>query len=123
MRQESAASVLLLIFDKDSGFERPSTPNSGSSSPAHERPELISQPRNQSEDENDGYDQSRNENVHRKKGGYDSRIEQILCEDQNLQIIIIDAGKTQESGGSYISYTIRTGVCSIQRCWPIADSL
>lgn len=112
------SAVYLADWDKDSGFERPSTPNSGSSSPANEPPEFISQPRNQTDDENDGYDQSKDENVQRKKGGYDSRIEQILCEDQDLQIIIIDAGKTQESGGSFISYTIRTGVRPIQSRWP-----
>lgn len=112
------SSVYPADWDKDSGFERPSTPNSGSSSPANEPSEFISQPRDQSDDENDGYDRSKDENVQRKKGGYDSRIEQILCEDQDLQIVIIDAGKTQESGGSFISYTIRTGVRSYQSCWP-----
>lgn len=47
-----------------------------------------------------------------KKRGYDSRIEQILHENEDLQIIITDAGKSHESGGSYIAYTIRTGVGS-----------
>lgn len=46
----------------------------------------------------------------RKKGGYDSRIEQILYEHPELQIAITDAGKSAENGGSYIVYTIRTGV-------------
>ena len=50
----------------------------------------------------------------RKKGGYDSRIEQILYENQDLQILIIDAGKNHESGGSYIAYTIRTGVFIVE---------
>lgn len=50
------------------------------------------------------------ERVPRKKGGYDSRIEQILYENQDLQILITDAGKNHESGASYIAYTIRTGV-------------
>lgn len=48
----------------------------------------------------------------RKKGGYDSRVEQILYEDPSLPILIIDAGKSQEGGGKYIVYTIRTGVCN-----------
>lgn len=48
----------------------------------------------------------------RKRGGYESRIEQILYENPDLQIVITDAGKNTESGGSYIAYTIRTGVCS-----------
>lgn len=46
----------------------------------------------------------------RKKGGYDSRIEQILYEHPELDIVITDAGKSLESGGGYIVYTIRTGV-------------
>lgn len=46
----------------------------------------------------------------RKPGGYDSRIEQILYENPELPILITDAGKSLESGGRYIVYTIRTGV-------------
>ena len=46
----------------------------------------------------------------RKPGGYDSRIEQILYENPKLPILITDAGKSLESGGRYIVYTIRTGV-------------
>jgi hypothetical protein len=49
----------------------------------------------------------------RKKGGYDSRIEQILYENPDLPILIVDAGKSLESGGKYIVYTIRTGACAI----------
>ena len=67
----------------------------------------MSRPRDLSDDEGD-YAQQR---APHKKGGYDSRIEQILYENQDLQIIITDAGKNHESGGSYIAYTIRTGVC------------
>lgn len=48
----------------------------------------------------------------RKPGGYDSRIEQILYENPQLPILITDAGKSAESGGKYIVYTIRTGVCA-----------
>jgi hypothetical protein len=46
----------------------------------------------------------------RKKGGYDSRIEQILYENPDLPILIVDAGKSLENGGKFIVYTIRTGV-------------
>lgn len=46
----------------------------------------------------------------KKKGGYDSRIEQILYENPRMPILITDAGKSSESGGKYIVYTIRTGV-------------
>jgi hypothetical protein len=48
----------------------------------------------------------------RKPGGYESRVEQILYENPRLPIIITDAGKSLESGGRYIVYTIRTGVRS-----------
>ena len=47
----------------------------------------------------------------RKPGGYNSRIEQILYENPNMPIMITDAGKSVESGGRYIVYTIKTGVC------------
>src|SRR5436305_13419727 len=49
----------------------------------------------------------------KKKGGYDSRIEQILYENPQLPILITDAGKSSESGGKYIVYTIRTGACHV----------
>jgi sorting nexin-41/42 len=44
------------------------------------------------------------------KGGYDSRVQQVLYEQPDLEIIIIDAGKS--SDGGYIVYKIRTGVRS-----------
>lgn len=44
-----------------------------------------------------------------KPGGYDSRIQQILYENPELPILITDAGKSLESGGKFIVYTIRTG--------------
>lgn len=44
-----------------------------------------------------------------KKGGYDGRIQQILYENQDLEILITDAGKSADGG--YIVYRIRTGVC------------
>ncbi|KAJ3484336.1 hypothetical protein NLG97_g7077 [Lecanicillium saksenae] len=51
----------------------------------------------------------------RKPGGYTSRIEQILYENPNMQIIITDAGKSLESGGRHIVYTIRTGDLEVRR--------
>ncbi|KAG9237184.1 sorting nexin-like protein-41 [Amylocarpus encephaloides] len=51
----------------------------------------------------------------RKRGGYDSRIEQILYENPELPILIVDAGKSLESGGKYIVYTIRTGDLEVRR--------
>lgn len=43
-----------------------------------------------------------------RKGGYDGRVQQILFENPELEIIITDAGKS--SDGGYIVYRIRTGV-------------
>ncbi|KAJ4392219.1 Sorting nexin, cytoplasm-to-vacuole targeting pathway/endosomal sorting [Gnomoniopsis smithogilvyi] len=51
----------------------------------------------------------------RKPGGYDSRIEQILYENPALPILITDAGKSLESGGRHIVYTIRTGDLEVRR--------
>lgn len=87
------------------GFERPITPTSDDELPVNETPEFVSRPKDLSDD-----DEYPPENANRKKGVYESRIEQILNENPDLQIIITDAGKSMESGGSYIAYTIRTGV-------------
>ncbi|KAL9029139.1 MAG: hypothetical protein Q9196_002585 [Gyalolechia fulgens] len=105
------------------GFERPMTPTSGASSPTNEPPELISRPRDLSDDDEDNYAQHRSGQVPRKRGGYDSRIEQILYEHPELQIIITDAGKSHESGGSYIVYTIRTGDLEVRRRYSEFNSL
>ncbi|KAH0494239.1 hypothetical protein TgHK011_000866 [Trichoderma gracile] len=51
----------------------------------------------------------------RKPGGYNSRIEQILYENPNMPIMITDAGKSVESGGRYIVYTIKTGDLEVRR--------
>lgn len=56
----------------------------------------------------------------RKPGGYDSRIEQILYENPELPILITDAGKSLETGGKYIVYTIRTGVRTYDRAFLIS---
>lgn len=50
-----------------------------------------------------------------KDGGYDSRIEQILYENPQLEIQIVYAGKNTEGGGGYITYTIRTGEIEVRR--------
>lgn len=99
-------------MQKESGFRRPSALNSADSSPPGSPPDFISQPRDSGEDdEREEHLERRSGNLaSRKKGTYDSRVEQILCEDEDLQIVITDAGKSQESGASYIVYTIKTGV-------------
>ncbi|KAI4214705.1 MAG: hypothetical protein LQ351_002778 [Letrouitia transgressa] len=97
------------------GIDEPSTPPSGVSSPSKEPPEFVSRPQGLSDDDDDDYGPRRSSHLPRKKSTYDSRIEQLLCENPDLQIIITDAGKSQESGGSYIVYTIRTGVLRDER--------
>jgi hypothetical protein len=75
--------------------------------------EFVSRPKNVSDDEEEDNfaTRRRSESIPRKKGGYDSRIEQILYENPELPIFITDAGK--DHGSSYIVYTIRTGVRAI----------
>ena len=92
---------------RESATERPPTPDSTGSSPTNDPPEFVSRPRDLSDDED--YEQQHS-GVSRKKGGYDSRIEQILYENPDLQIVITDAGKNHEGGGSFIVYTIKTDV-------------
>lgn len=79
------------------------------SSPASSQPpDYVSQPVDT--DDEDGFGNRRGSSPVRKKGVYDSRIEQILYENPDLPILITHAGKNHEGGGSYIVYTIRTGV-------------
>ncbi|KAF4996874.1 hypothetical protein FGRMN_4195 [Fusarium graminum] len=91
-------------------FEAPSTPTSGSDD---ERGQFDNGPRHGDSD-NDG-DSAQDAGPKRKPGGYDSRIEQILYENPKLSIIITDAGKSIESGGRYIVYTIKTGDLEVRR--------
>uniref|UniRef100_A0A0D2XD91 PX domain-containing protein n=1 Tax=Fusarium oxysporum (strain Fo5176) TaxID=660025 RepID=A0A0D2XD91_FUSOF len=64
---------------------------------------------------NDDGDSAQDTGPKRKPGGYDSRIEQILYENPKLSILITDAGKSLESGGRYIVYTIKTGDLEVRR--------
>ncbi|TKA62008.1 hypothetical protein B0A55_11992 [Friedmanniomyces simplex] len=93
-------------------FTRPDTPPSGRSSP--DQPNFISRPSDLSDEELDD-DRSRGPKVQPKEGGYDSRIEQILYEQPELEIQIVHAGKNTEGGGGYITYTIRTGDIEVRR--------
>ncbi|KAH8653171.1 hypothetical protein BGZ60DRAFT_386979 [Tricladium varicosporioides] len=100
------------------GFAGPRTPSTISD----HHPETEGESRPQPYD-NDGSDIGSDEDYtsaakaapRRKKGGYDSRIEQILYENPELPILIVDAGKSNESGGKYIVYTIRTGDLEVRR--------
>lgn len=91
----------------DHAFEPPHTPTSGSDDDQHGQfSPGGAQPESDEEVSRD------DAGPRRKPGGYDSRIEQILYENPNQSILITEAGKSLESGGRYIVYTIRTGVCS-----------
>ncbi|KAI9804078.1 MAG: Sorting nexin-41 [Sarcosagium campestre] len=109
-------------------YDRPATPTSTNSSNNNEPPEFISRPRDLSDDDGNGeedeYARSRTGDVSPpKRRGYQSRIEQILFENPNLPILITDAGKNHESGGSYIVYTIRTGDLEVRRRYSEFNSL
>ncbi|KXS94798.1 hypothetical protein AC578_4049 [Pseudocercospora eumusae] len=95
------------------GFNRPSTPPSGHSSPAL-APAFMSRPSDLSDEELDD-DRPKGPKVQPKEGGYDSRIEQILYEHPDLEIQIVHAGKNTEGGGGFITYTIRTGEIEVRR--------
>ena len=102
------------------GFNRPATPSSSSSSVENEPQSLDSRPRGLADEEDDDDAAAAAEGALSrskpsgaaapKSAGYVSRIEQILYEDPESPIMITDAGKSPESGGSFIAYTIRTGV-------------
>lgn len=94
---------------EDIGYDVPATPSSTS----EEAPPLPSLTRGSSgaESDEEAEAHAHGELVPRiKPGGYDSRIEQMLYENPELPILITDAGKSQESGGRYIVYTIKTAV-------------
>lgn len=86
-------------------FEAPRTPTSGS-----EDDEPAFGQTSARDDSNREAPSAEEPPQKRKPGGYTSRIEQILYENPDRPILITDAGKSLESGGRYIVYTIRTGV-------------
>lgn len=88
----------------DQRFEPPQTPTSDSDN-EHNHGVIHD------DSDDDDEDLTQDAGPKRKPGGYDSRIEQILYENPKLSILITDAGKSIESGGRYIVYTIKTGVC------------
>ncbi|KAI1261124.1 hypothetical protein F5Y18DRAFT_402656 [Xylariaceae sp. FL1019] len=92
-------------------FEAPNTPSTTSEDAP---PPDTYQPQTSGLDSDDG-DEFGQPTPRRKPGGYDSRIEQILYESPELPILITDAGKSMESGGKAIVYTIRTGDLEVRR--------
>ena len=84
-----------------------SPPQAFASSSPDTSPELVQRQANLTDEDEENEINQGSEYV-RKRGGYDSRIQQILYESPDLEIVIVDAGKSPD--GSYIVYRIRTGV-------------
>jgi hypothetical protein len=100
-------SKMATITDmQDSDSNPVSTPPSSQSSP-NQPPQFLSRPNNLSDDDDEEEDRSEATPIP-PKGGYDSRVQQILYESPELEIVITDAGKSADGG--YIVYKIRTGV-------------
>ncbi|KAI0435121.1 hypothetical protein F5Y09DRAFT_104756 [Xylaria sp. FL1042] len=95
--------------DYQQRFETPNTPSSTSEDAA---PPVTYGRQPSDTESDDGFNQP---TPRRKPGGYDSRIEQILYENPELPILITDAGKSMESSGKFIVYTIRTGDLEVRR--------
>ncbi|KAL2219674.1 putative autophagy protein Atg20 [Thermoascus aurantiacus ATCC 26904] len=99
-----------------SAYDRPSSPPSSRSSTQDPPDYITRQADGTDEEEAEGYGgHQSNYGYSRKKGVYNSRIEQILYENPDLPILITDAGKNHEGGGSFIVYTIRTGDIEVRR--------
>jgi hypothetical protein len=97
----------------DPGYGDPPTPSTLSDSHPETAADALPQQHenaNGASDRGDSEEDGAEKRPRSKKGGYDSRVEQILYENPELPILIVDAGKSSESGGKYIVYTIRTGV-------------
>lgn len=110
----------------DHGYNGPQTPSTISDNAENDPETRAQQYQNDTSDggSDDEYGDASKTAPRRKKGGYDSRIEQILYENPELPILIVDAGKSSESGGKYIVYTIRTGVMLLILAPPLcADHL
>jgi len=86
--------------------EQLSTPPSSHASP-NPPTDFLSRPSNISDDADED-DRNLGSAYLQRKGGYDSRIQQILYENPDLEIVISDAGKSPDGG--YIVYRIQTGV-------------
>lgn len=73
-------------------------------------PQFVSRPGDVSDDDEAGSSKGHGQDHSpRKRTAYDSRIQQLLFENPELDIVIADAGKS--SDGGYIVYRIRTAVC------------
>ena len=97
---------------------QPSTPDTSQSSPT--QPTQYGSQHDHPDDDDEDYTAETEAGHIPPKGGYDSRVQQILYENPDLDIVITDAGKS--SDGGYIVYKIRTGVrCGPRESGPFAD--
>ncbi|MCJ1308370.1 Sorting nexin, cytoplasm-to-vacuole targeting pathway/endosomal sorting [Agyrium rufum] len=111
-RRDSSTSANPAPHSPGQRYEPPPSPPSYQSSPPNnDPPEFVSR---LSDDDDEEYP-ARAQSRPRKKGGYDSRIEQILYENPDLQIVITGHEKGKEGGGNYIVYCIRTGDLEVKR--------
>lgn len=115
-RRDSSASSAPGPNSPDSprGYNGPQTPSTIDDNDNDANPRQYQHDTSDAESE-DEYGSASKSGPRRKKGGYDSRVEQILYENPELPILIVDAGKSAESGGKYIVYTIRTGDLEVRR--------
>ncbi|BCR89300.1 sorting nexin, cytoplasm-to-vacuole targeting pathway/endosomal sorting [Aspergillus chevalieri] len=97
--------------------EQESTPPSPSSrASSQDPPDFLSRENELSDEEDEGaYGAQQAGPGFLRRSVYDSRIEQILHENPEMPILITDAGKNHEGGGSFIVYTIRTGDLEVRR--------
>ncbi|KAK7970350.1 Sorting nexin-41 [Apiospora saccharicola] len=102
------------IFTVNPRFAEPQTPST-TSEEAPPPPRSYGQEVSDPDSDEEYAAQARAQVPRRKPGGYSSRIEQIIYENPELPIMITDAGKSAESGGRYIVYTIRTGDLEVRR--------
>ncbi|EED19803.1 autophagy protein Atg20, putative [Talaromyces stipitatus ATCC 10500] len=94
-------------YDRD--ISAPSSPVST------QPPDYVSRLTDSEDEDEHDFESHQPHSSGRKKGIYDSRIEQILYENPEMPILITDAGKNHEGGGGYIVYTIRTGDLEVRR--------
>lgn len=97
----------------------PGIPNS----PAENQSSFAQQFYQQDEESESDEDYSNQLGKSSSPKSYESRILQILHENPELPIQIVDAGKSLESGGKYIVYTIRTGDLEVRRRYSEFNSL
>lgn len=106
-RRQNLLDYYATPIDQYSDRESDLTPTSDRSSLHRDSGDYHSETRKH---EQEGDDRVATTTSDTRKKSYHSRVEQIILEQEDLVITITHAGKNTEGGGSYIAYTIRTGV-------------